>query len=88
MDNTAVKYGQFDQRCFYSAFHEFDNQSIEQSLASEDMLVRIFAILDKRTGKRRLEKMSLSISDEPEIFQLFYDIRIKAENAAVKEWGS
>lgn len=77
MDNIAVKYGQFDQRCFYNAFHEYDNQSIEQSLASEDMLVRIFAILDKRTGKRRLKKMSLSISDEPEIFQLFYDIRTK-----------
>lgn len=79
IDNTAITYGQFDQRCFYQAFHEFDNQSIEQSLVSSNMLIRIFAILDKRIGKRRLEKINEDIADEPEIFQLFYDIRTKFE---------
>lgn len=79
MDNTAVKYGQFDQRCFYEAFHEFDNQSIVQSLASENMLVRILSVLDKRIGKRRLERMGISVSREPEMFQIFYDIRCKYE---------
>lgn len=85
MDNTAVKYGQFDQRCFYNAFNEFDNQSIEHSLISENMLVRIFAILDKRIGKRRLEKMSAGISDEADIFQLFYHIRTKFEKIEIND---
>ena len=79
MDNTALKYGQFDQRCFYRSFEEFDNQSIEKSLASENMLVRIFALLDRRVGKRRLSKMKLEISGEPEMIQLCYDIRANAE---------
>ena len=57
MDNTALKYSQFDQRCFYQAFYEFDNQSIAKSLASENLLVRIFAILDRRVGKRTLLKI-------------------------------
>lgn len=83
MDNTAIKYGQFDQRCFYKAFREFDNQNIESSLTSENMLVRIFSILDKRIGKRRLIKMSSTIAEESEIFQLFYDIRIKSEGISV-----
>lgn len=26
MDDTAIKLGVFDQRCFYNAFAEFDNQ--------------------------------------------------------------
>mgnify|MGYP004513788013 FL=1 len=82
MDNTAVKYGQFDQRCFYSAFYEFDNQSIEKSLYSENMLIRIFAILDRRIGKRRLRNLKETISSEPDIFQLFYNIRIEAEGIA------
>lgn len=82
MDNTAVKYGQFDQRCFYSAFYEFDNQSIEKSLYSENMLIRIFAILDRRIGKRRLRNLKETISSEPDIFQLFYNIRIEAEDIA------
>lgn len=79
MDNTAVKYGQFDQHCFYAAFQEFDNQSIEQSLESENMLVRILAILDKRVGKRRLAKIGDSIENEAEIYQTFYKIRVEAE---------
>lgn len=82
MDNTAVKYGQFDQRCFYEAFHEFDNQSIEQSLASENMLVRILTVLDKRVGKRRLEKMKGSVLEEPEMFQFIYGIRCRFERQA------
>lgn len=79
IDDTALKLGVFDQRCFYRAFNEFDNQSIEESLKSEDLIVRVFAILDRRVGKRRLIAMKNEISDKPEVFQLFYEIRSKAE---------
>ena len=79
MDDTALRLGVFDQRCFYCAFNEFDNQSIEESLKSEDLIVRIFAILDRRIGKRRLLAMQNEISEEPEMFQLFYAIRKEAE---------
>lgn len=79
MDDTALKLGVFDQGCFYRAFYQFDNQSIEKSLKSEDLIVRIFAILDRRVGKRRLIAMKNTISKEPEMFQLFYSIRLEAE---------
>lgn len=79
MDDTALKLGVFDQRCFYSAFDEFDNQSIEKSLASENLIVRIFAVLDRRVGKRRLVKMKDYILQEPETFQEFFAIRANAE---------
>ena len=79
MDNIALKYHQFDQRCFYLAFYEFDNQSIEKSLMSKNLLIRIFAILDRRVGKRTLNKLKTTIVNEPEIFQVFYHIRIEAE---------
>ena len=79
LDATALKLGVFDQRCFYRSFDEFDNQSIEKSLISEDLLVQIFAILDRRVGKRRLKKMEEKMRFEPEILQLFYKIRINAE---------
>ena len=79
IDNTALKFGQFDQRCFYAAFSEFDNQSIEKSISSENMIVRIFAVLDRRIGKRTLMKMKGTIENEPEIFQVFYNIRMNAE---------
>ncbi|MCH5212512.1 MAG: hypothetical protein J1G06_05830 [Oscillospiraceae bacterium] len=79
IDDTALKLGVFDQRCFYRAFCEFDNQSIEDSLISEDLIVRIFAVLDRRVGKRRLLAMKDKILEEPEMIQLFYTIRADAE---------
>ena len=47
MDDVAIKLGIFDQRCFYNAFAEFDNQDIETSLKSENLIVKIFAVLGK-----------------------------------------
>ena len=79
MDDTAVKLGMFDQRCFYEAFDIFDNQSIEKSLASENLLVRIFAVLDRRVGKRTLKKIGENIENEPEMFRVFYEIRMNGE---------
>ena len=85
IDETALKYGQFDQQCFYNAFSEFDNLSIEKSLESDDLLVRIFAVLDKRVGKRRLEKLNENTDDKDEIFRRFLHIRMKAEGMSIKE---
>ena len=79
MDDTALRLGVFDQRSFYRAFREFERQSIEASLKSENLLVRIFAVLDRRVGKRRLLAMKESITEEPVVFQEFYAIRTKAE---------
>ena len=79
MDDTAIKLGVFDQTCFYRAFDEFDNQSIEKSLCSENMLVRIFAVLDRRVGKRKLISMKESIENEPDSIKEFFAIRMNAE---------
>lgn len=79
-DDKLLGLGAFDHGSFMRAFREFDNQSIEDSLKSEDLLVRIFAILDRRVGKRRLSQMKESIHNEPENFQAFYMIRMEAEN--------
>ena len=79
MDDTAIKLGVFDQICFYEAFKEFDNQSIEKSLCSENLLVRIFAVLDRRVGKRKLISMKETIENEGDTFKEFFAIRMNAE---------
>lgn len=83
IDETALKLGVFDQRCFYRAFDEFDNQSIEKSMISENLIVRIFAVLDRRIGKRRLLKLKDEINPSDEIFNTFYTIRMNAENIKI-----
>lgn len=80
MDETALKLGVFSETSFYRAFDEFDNQSIEDSLKSDDLIVRIFAVLDRRVGKRRLVAMHAELDPQQEIFNMFYSIRINAEN--------
>lgn len=86
-DDTAVQLGVFDQRSFYEAFSIFDNQSIEESLSSENMLVRIFAILDRRVGKRRLEKIRREIDGEEKTFREFFAIRAAAEGLRAERGG-
>ena len=77
--------GCFDNGFFYEAFHEFDNQSIEKSLMSENPLVRIFALLDRRLGKRRLLALEDSMEQELDWVRAFYVIRMQAEGLMEKE---
>lgn len=79
LDDELLDLGAFDHGSFKCAFRRFDNQSIEESLQSDDLLIRIFAILDRRVGKRRLEQMRKSIQEEPAHFQAFYMLRMEAE---------
>ncbi len=84
IDETALKLGVFSETCFYSSFEEFDNQSIEDSLKSDNLIIRIFAILDRRVGKRRLMKIYSAINPEDEVFNMFYAIRMNAEGFEIK----
>ena len=64
---------------FYSSFYEYHNTSIEESLNSSNAMVRLFAILDKRVGKRRLKKLIFEVSHQPKWLQVFYHLRLETE---------
>lgn len=76
---AALHDGEFYQCDFYRAFQEFDSRSIEESLVSGNALVRMFALLDRRTGKRTLEKLREPMTHEPQWLQMIYCIRLEAE---------
>ena len=78
-DKTVLDDGLFDQRDFYAAFQEFDNQSVEASLSSENPIVRIFALLDRRLGKRRLAALEETMGNELDWVRPFYLLRMEAE---------
>ncbi len=81
----ALDNGDFDQSFFYSAFDEFDNQSIELSLKSSTPLVRVFALLDRRLGKRRLIALREKMENELEWVRFFYNLRMEAEGINMNE---
>lgn len=75
----AMEQGEFYQMDFYRAFREFDSQSIAESLHSENAVVRMFALLDRRTGKRTLEALRIPMRSQPEWLQMIYYLRLEAE---------
>jgi len=75
----ALNKGGFDPFCFYNAFHVYRNSSIDESLASSDPVVRLFAIFDKRVGKRRLHNILSEIDLQPKWLQTFYWLRLEAD---------
>ena len=65
---------------FCSALNEYRNQDVQKSIYSENPIVRLFAILDRRVGKRTLLNVKTQIENQPEWLQLFYKLRIEAEH--------
>ena len=77
--NKVIADGCFDLYQFYDAFHIYDNQSIAESLVSENALVRLFAYWDKRTGKRRLVQLQKKMETEPEWLRMLLGLRLELE---------
>jgi len=69
----------FDQSGFYDAFFKYHNSSIEDCLISPNPIVRLFAVFDKRVGKRRLHNILSEIELQPEWLQVFYRLRLEAD---------
>ena len=85
VEQNILDKGLFDQRVFYAAFQEFDNQSIEASLTSEHPIVRIFALLDRRLGKRRLIALEVAMEQELDWVRPFYRLRMEAEGLSLQK---
>ena len=65
---------------FADALTEYRNQDIKNSVESDNPIVRMFAILDRRVGKRTLEKLKDTLDEQPEWLKQFYVLRFEAEN--------
>lgn len=64
---------------FADALETYRNQDIHKSISSQNPIVRMFAVLDRRIGKRTLEKIKPSIDDQPDWLKQFYLLRLNAE---------
>ena len=60
---------------FYAAANTFLTNSIEESLESKDPLLNIFALVDRRIGKKRILNMEEKIRLKHPIVQYFYELR-------------
>jgi hypothetical protein len=65
----------YNPQDFGNSMREFLNLPIKDALQSLNPLIKAFAIIDKRIGKRTLENLEISDSDH-NLVKLFYNLRI------------
>ena len=64
---------------FCEALEAYRNQDIQESIGSLNPIVIMFAILDRRVGKRTLVKIKEEVEAIPEWVKRFYYLRCEAE---------
>lgn len=75
-EEILVKKHKMDEFQFYKALTSYLNSPFEESLQSNNDIVRILCLLDKRLGKRRLLKMVIK-KDDCEAVKILYSERCK-----------
>ena len=73
------KRDEYTDREFCNALANYRENDIQTSVSSPDPIVRMFAILDRRIGKRTLIKLKDEIENQPIWLQQFFNLRISAE---------
>lgn len=66
-----------DEFCY--ALEQYRNQDIRESICSSNPLVRMFAIFDRRIGKRTLRRLHEEVDRQPPWLQQLYHLRFQAE---------
>lgn len=70
---------EFDDEDFSLALWEYRCLGAQEAIASDDPVVRMFAVLDRRIGKCTLERLAGEIDNQPAWLQPFYRLRLEAE---------
>lgn len=65
---------------FCEALEIYRKQKIQDSIHSINPLVRMFAIFDRRVGRRMLRQLEEMIEQQPEWLKDYYRLRIDSEN--------
>jgi hypothetical protein len=90
VDNEAVENvvkriannrGDFEIYDITDAIAKYLESPIEKSLISENPIIRMLAVMDRRIGKRTVNKLKSELDKQPEWLKLFYRLRIEAEES-------
>ena len=72
---------------FCAALETYRNQSIQASLSSPDPIVRMFAVLDRRVGKRAMQRLTEERESQPDWLRFFYDLRVNCPENSQQNAG-
>ena len=75
---------EYTDKEFSDALAAYRRQPVADSLASENPIQRMFAIVDRRVGKRTLQKLADSVQGQPEWLRVLYLARMEAEDIMIR----
>ena len=78
--DRAQEHQHFDDEDFAQAMRQYRAIPIAEALNSVNSIVRMFAVLDRRVGKRMLHNLKNQITEQPAWLQFFYQLRLESEN--------
>ena len=74
--NEQIEFFSID---FSKALEIYRNSNIQESIFSKNPIVRMFAVLDRRIGKRTLLKLKSELCSQPKWLLPFYELRLRSE---------
>ena len=83
--SVAIHDGVFEIYDITDAIRIYTQSPISVSLEHDNPIVRLFAVLDYRVGKRTLLKLADTIECQPQWLQFFYHLRLEAEGLEVPQ---
>lgn len=75
VDERMIKQNIFNSYQIYSAFMDYSSLSIDEALRSENIIIRAYAMFDRRLGKRRLKQFEFNEENTHPLILDFYKIR-------------
>lgn len=81
--DQAIRDGVFEIYDITDAIRIYTQSPIRVSLEHDNPLVRLFAVLDYRVGKRTLRQLAGEMECQPQWLQFFYHLRLEAEGLEV-----
>lgn len=79
----AINDGVFEIYDITDGLRIYTQSPIGESLNHTDPTVRLFAVLDRRVGKRSLARLAAELQAQPEWLRFFYKLRLEAEGFMV-----
>ena len=79
-DLACIERGELEIYHVTDALREYLQAPIRDALFSENPAVRMFAVLDRRIGKRTLSRLAGSVGQQPDWLRPFYCARLAAED--------
>lgn len=83
VEEILISKNIFNSYHFYESFIRYCSLSINDALHSENIIIIAYAMLDRRLGKRKLEKLKFLINDTHPLILDFYKIRCNVEGISI-----